>query len=707
VSQRWARLGFCAVVAALPLLFGGLASAAPGHELSAARGHEVKTGHGHTREAQRLRPLDAGQARQQVAKTAAATTPLTLTQQTPWVTAAQPWFNLGLGVNEPVQDASSLHASLTFYSRVVDGSQFQQSLGSTPQKDVLLRMPDVPVESVDGHLVASACVTVLPDTDVTPPASGPEACAGGGTPIYLGCTPLNGTCGGVYPVSVALVRQGSTVARFTTFLTYEEPSAEGNDGPLRVATVLPVGSGSVATMASALAAHRGVATTLAVSPRAVEQVLRSRNRVGLLALGQLASLDSAEVLDQPYVPVNVAALTEAGIAGEIQAQFTRGDTFLHLAGLRPTAGPWADVVSSFSQGDAADLASGLQVAGASQLVLDDADLAQGSRSNYTFAQPFDLDVGHGPDVPTVATDTTLGSRFTAEPGDPVLEAEQLLAGLSWVHYEDAFLTDHRGVVVTPPQGWQASTPFVDTLLTGLIGNSALQPVTVQQLFAQVPVGGNSEPSTRRLQSGPAGHGISHTIAARIAAARVQLSSYSAAVAGHPTSLTTLSDALLASEARSLSPSRRDAALDTFGRDFAVQLDQITLATERTVTFTSKTAPIPITVRSDAPYPVHVVISLASDKFLFPNGSSQSLTLDRATTSVRMVAEARTSGDRLPIDVTLRTPDGQLILARTVLTVHSTAISLVGVALTVLAGAVLLAWWVRTWHKSRRRRPRAT
>jgi Flp pilus assembly protein TadB len=43
----------------------------------------------------------------------------------------------------------------------------------------------------------------------------------------------------------------------------------------------------------------------------------------------------------------------------------------------------------------------------------------------------------------------------------------------------------------------------------------------------------------------------------------------------------------------------------------------------------------------------------------------------------------------------------------VLTVHSTAISFVGVALTVLAGAVLLAWWVRTWRKSRRRRPRAT
>ena len=71
-----------------------------------------------------------------------------------------------------------------------------------------------------------------------------------------------------------------------------------------------------------------------------------------------------------------------------------------------------------------------------------------------------------------------------------------------------------------------------------------------------------------------------------------------------------------------------------------------------------------------------------------------------------MAQARSSGDRLPIDVTLRTANGQLVIGRTVLTVHSTAISFVGVALTVLAGAVLLVWWARTWRRSRRRRPRA-
>ena len=134
--------------------------------------------------------------------------------------------------------------------------------------------------------------------------------------------------------------------------------------------------------------------------------------------------------------------------------------------------------------------------------------------------------------------------------------------------------------------------------------------------------------------------------------------------------------------------------------------QITLATEQTVTFTARQAAIPVTVLSSAPYPVTVVVSLASDKFRFPDGSTRQLVLVHPTTSVRVTAEARTSGDRLPIDVTLHTPDGQLLLAHTVLTVHSTSISFVGIALTALAAAVLLLWWVRTWRRNGRRRLRS-
>ncbi len=163
---------------------------------------------------------------------------------------------------------------------------------------------------------------------------------------------------------------------------------------------------------------------------------------------------------------------------------------------------------------------------------------------------------------------------------------------------------------------------------------------------------------------------------------------------------------MTTEARGLSAAGRSSALNAYAKSFAGTTGQVTLGTERTVTFTSQRAAIPVTVLSSAPYPVTVVVTLSSDKFTFPDGNTQRLTLVHPTTSVRVTAQARTSGDRLPIEVTLHTADGQVLIAHTVLTVHSTEISFVGVALTVLAGAVLLFWWVRTWRRSRRARPRA-
>jgi hypothetical protein len=59
-----------------------------------------------------------------------------------------------------------------------------------------------------------------------------------------------------------------------------------------------------------------------------------------------------------------------------------------------------------------------------------------------------------------------------------------------------------------------------------------------------------------------------------------------------------------------------------------------------------------------------------------------------------------------VQITLSTPDGGLVIARTSLSVRSTSISLVGVALTLLAALVLLVWWFRTWRRGRRARPRA-
>ncbi len=654
------------------------------------------------------------------ARASSAAAPLTMESQTPWVQATAPWFSLTLAVGERSIPVGQLRVSLTFYGRIGDASELQQAITGTPQDNVLQHFTDVPVTNSAGGRTATTCVTVIPDSTVVPPAPTPASggCIVGGPTVVLQCSQSDETCGDVYPVSVALVRQGSgsVLSRFTTFLTYEQPAAVGGTGPLRVGWVVPVGGAGMSALADDLTDHHQVPTTLEVSPRAVAgldaHAGRSSDRHTLAQLQALTVPGGDQLLSQPYVPVSLAALEQAGIGGEIASQLGRGDQLLRAGGLHPSDGTWVDVDANLANANAGSLASGLQAAQAGTVVVNDTDLAGGASPRLTFAHPFSLQLTRTAHPAALAADSTLDGRFTAEPGDPVLAANQLLAGLSFVHFEDAFLTDPRGVVLVPPANWRAADAFVGTLLSGLAGNPALKPVTLDQLAAEVHGGSGDDPApgVRKLQTGAASTGgFTKGTVRRIIAARQHLASFfgpHGAVTGHPPVLSALSDALLGAEGARLNAGGRSAALSAYDRQFGRLLSSVSLATESTITFTASTAAIPITVLSSAPYPVRVVLTVQSDKFTFPGGASRTLVLDRPTTPVRVQADARTSGDRLPVAVTLRTPDGQLLIARVIVSIHSTAISVVGIALTVVALLVLLMWWGRTWRRSRRHRPRA-
>jgi hypothetical protein len=691
--MRWARIALCTFAVSLAVV-GALPASAATHRASRA--------------------------------VAASAPPLVLAGQQAWVEPTSPWFDLDTDVGDAAVPANELHVSITFYSRIASASELQQDTSNTPRYE--LKSVTIPVTQTSAGRVADGCVTVLPDESATPPGAAGTigACAPGGPTVVLDCTPGNGTCGDVYPVSVALLRTGHSnpVSRFTTFLTYQEPGIIGNGGQLRVSLVMPLTAAPSATLSSPtatdrahftaladqLAEHQGVFSTLEISPGLVADVLAHGGRDGRRAVNELIALTTAtqpdEVLAQPYAPIDLAAVAAAGLTGELTMQMSRGSSALRQAGLRAGGGPWVDTASTFSSGDAGALGAGLGTVHTDHLVLNGSDLAAGGATDQTFAQPFNLTLGHQ-HVTAAATDSLVDSRFTAFPADPILAANQLLATLSFVHFENAFFEQPRGLVVDPPAGWQPNAAFDEVLLQGLSGNPALSPVTVSQLFSQVPIGGNSEPSSRHLATGsvPRSATISAASALRITTDRDKLRSFTGAVKGRPAILGSLSDALLDTEAV-LTSSQRTAALNAYGQRFDALLDTISLAAEHTITFTSRTAAIPITVLHTAPYKVKVVLTLDSDKFTFPAGTSRTLVLDRPTTPVRVEARARSSGDGLPVDVTLRTPDGQLLIAHATVAVHSTAISIVGVGLTVLAGLTLLLWWGRTWRASRRQRPRA-
>ncbi len=703
MSTRWATLCLCALALATGLLVAGAPATA---EVQ----HEAVTGGS--------------------AGAPPSTAALTLRGQTPWATPASPWFWLTAGVGTTAGAIEDLHVQLTFYNRINDATELGQATNAVPNKSVLLRSTAAVTVSATGS-IAATCTTVLPDKAARAPTTVPTGsvpCPAGGPTVILGCTPNNGTCGGVYPVSIALYRAGSTtpVARHTTFLSYQEPGSVGAGGALRVSLIMPLSAPlspdlsppSKASLtlqeevAGVLFSHRAIPLTIAANPVTMQSLLAD-GRPGRRTRDELESLTvpgGDELIDQPYVPIDVAALAGGGLLGEIPEQLTRGDTLLRQVGLHPTPSAWVDTSSTFTNASATDLGLGLQAANTDHVVLADSNLVPvvpiGSDA-LTFAQTFSLALGRGTRVTAAAADSQLASFFRADPGDPVLAANQLLATLEFIHFENPFKLDARGIVVEPQGSWQASSPtFLAALLGGMSGNPALQSVTLNQFFSQVPKGGNDETSSRRLQAGTAPREIPAGQATRLVTARARLTSLSGAVSDRPSLLSDLSDQLLATQNQQFDPVQRSAALSVYTQHFDDELDLVSLADLGTITFTSRTAPIPVSVLSKAGYPIKVLVSVDSDKFTFPDGSSRALTLVRPTTAVRIQARSRTSGDRLPVGVTLTTPDGQVVIARTTLTVHSTSISLVGVALTCLAALVLLVWWARTWRRGRRRGPRA-
>jgi hypothetical protein len=137
-----------------------------------------------------------------------------------------------------------------------------------------------------------------------------------------------------------------------------------------------------------------------------------------------------------------------------------------------------------------------------------------------------------------------------------------------------------------------------------------------------------------------------------------------------------------------------------------QLGQITTEAQTIVTLTSRNGAIPLTINNGLDYPVQVRVTLDSDKLEFPEGS----VIDpvqlppRVPTRVDVPVRARASG-AFKLEATITSPGGSTATALRITSgqfnVRSTAVSGVGLVLTVAAGLFLLLWWGRHFRKTRR------
>ena len=300
----------------------------------------------------------------------------------------------------------------------------------------------------------------------------------------------------------------------------------------------------------------------------------------------------------------------------------------------------------------------------------------------------------------ITSDPDLSARFTGSAATPVLAAHQLLAELAQIYYEKPNDSTPRMVVAVAPNGWKDNSAFVSALLSGLVDNPIIQPVTTKALFATF---GPAAPCRDGCRLQAAGSGAALPVAA-IRTQRRRVSGFASAVRGASARIVSveLGDLVLASQSEDIRPTQQSALLGNTAAALNAQLSQLQVAGDRTVTLTSQQGTLPVTIVSSTSYPVTGTLTLTSDKLLFPNGTTQwtqpvSLVLPNNVVDVRV--RARASGV-FKVDVSLHSPEGGLELSNGQVEVRSTATSVVGIVLSVGALTVLVVWWFRTSRKRR-------
>lgn len=413
-----------------------------------------------------------------------------------------------------------------------------------------------------------------------------------------------------------------------------------------------------------------------------------------------AALPSRQVLTGPYAPADFTSLVAADLETEVGRQLARGvDVLRDVLAIRPDPRTFMG-----SHLDAPALAA-LRDAGVDRLVVEPA-LLEPVFSNLTLARPFELR-SSGRTFDTAAVDASLsqhllppdaGGESPAEQPSEAALAQRLLAGLVTVALEAP--GEERGVVVAAPPTWNPSANLLVTVLQGMAAHPALRAVTVDAFFGRIdPAGGETAARTLSATSPEAVRIPSD----RVRDVRRRIESL-ASMAGEEAPEVATADRLflLATAAATRSASEAVAYLDGLDAVIGDVAAAVRLPAEPSVTLTAPRARIPISFVNDSGSTLRVRIRLSGDRLLFPEGETHDVELPPRTSTLQFTVEARTSGS-FPMSVEVTSPDGRLLVGSLTMTVRSTAVSGVALALTVGAGVFLVGWWGNHVRKARRAR----
>lgn len=539
---------------------------------------------------------------------------------------------------------------------------------------------------------------------------------------------------GVFPVLVSLLDQDDAeLDRFVTHLV-RLPPADTAARPLAFSLVVPFAAppgfqpdGQPATTepdaarlraaAQALTANAAVPAVLDPVPETIDSWSASGDADASTVSALARSLAGRQVLGDTYVPIDLGAWTETPdptAADEVSRQATTGnDVLAARLGTRPDRR-----TTVVGRTDTPEALTRLNEMGVDQLVVPEDQLGplSGQAAQVTFTQKFDVTNSEGRAMRSVMADAGLAQRLTAT-DDAVLNAHLVIADLAVLFFDRPNIA--RGAVLAVPRDLDVPAATYNALLSALSrpsvdagiaagGHQIVAAMTLDDLFdATSAAQGSTRDSVlvRPYDADPAGDLGSLLDAVRTA--RAHITSFASIVgsgADRASARVALLDRqVLIAEADDLDDDTRDAYFAGVDALIDAQLHGIVTPGDQRVTLTARSGDVPITIENRLDYPVDVTVVLTSAKVEFPDGNVRTVTLPPGTpTQVDVAVEAKASG-AFPLDVVVQSPDGATKLGTARYTVRSTAISGIGLFLSIGAGAFLLLWWARHFRTVRRDR----
>jgi hypothetical protein len=515
---------------------------------------------------------------------------------------------------------------------------------------------------------------------------------------------------GVYPVEVLLTDETGTAV--DNLITYLLLLPDGEDfPPLGVAVVMEIGAapglkpdGSVQVRQDELAQIGARAEALLSAPDLPATVAPIPETLDALAHSDppppvLNDLDTAlegrEVLARPYVDIDLEVSALAGLVGEATSSLEAGRNVIRSrygGGREPTIDIWltGETVSAREAAIWRDRGIERAVVPPSAVAAVP-DLPDGALPAGTVSLPAD---GASQGQTAFVSDQALVDHLLGNGGR--LDAQRFLSELTMIWFERP--ADPRGVVVRIPDQEPLDPDLVAWAFGRLNDTTALRPVSLTELFDTVPPADGDQPPLVELTPKDITDDLSW-MADPLDRGRRTWAGLAESI-NDPDLVNSLQRSLLIAPGARTDDEDRRAYISRVNAAAHAIAGTVSAPPEFRITLTAREGTIPLTISNTSDQIVAVRVHLDSPQLEFPDGEQLDIDVPPEGVRVDLRVRTRTSG-AFPLNITLTTPDGSVTLDETTFDIRSTAVSGVGLVLSLGAGLFLLVWWTRHWRSSRR------